>query len=236
MGIFTRMKDIVSSNINSMLDKAEDPQKLIRLMIQEMEDTLVEIKASCAGAMAETKKIERQMSLAGDRVDQWQAKAELALEKSREDLAKEALRAKRQCQQMADGLAAEYAESQSLVEQYQSDIMQLEEKLHMVREKQRMLVQRHIHARHQKRARQDMRRAESSEVFMRFEQIQNRVERMEAEAELVNFGRGNGLQAQFEELEGDEEIERELAAMKQGRAQAAAPKQPAAKADEGKAS
>ena len=90
MGIFTRFRDIISSNINAMLDKAEDPEKLISLMIREMEDTLVEIKASCAGVMANKKKLQRQMSEAQARSENWEQKAALAVTKGRDDLAREA--------------------------------------------------------------------------------------------------------------------------------------------------
>jgi len=218
MGIFTRMRDIVSSNINSMLDKAEDPEKLIKLMIQEMEDTLVEIKASCAGAMAETKKIERELDQVEARARDWAAKAELAVERGREDLAREALVEKRRYAERARGLDEELAEARDVVGRYQDDIMQLEEKLASVREKERMLKQRHIAARHKRRAQAGIRHASSSEVMMRFEKFQNRVERMEAEADLVNFGKKDDLDQRFSRLEGDEEIERELAELKKAKA------------------
>lgn len=221
MGIFTRLRDIASSNINAMLDKAEDPQKLIRLMIQEMEDTLVEIKASCAGAMAQAKKIDRQLSDAVRRAKDWTDKAQFAVDKGREDLAREALMAKRSYARMAESLEREIAEANEVVRQYQSDIIQLEEKLAAVREKQRVLIQRHIHARQQKRARQDMRRAESSDTMVRFQQFENRIERMEAEAEMVNFGRKPPLDDAFDRLAGDEEIEAELADLKNRKNQGA---------------
>ncbi len=104
MGIFTRFRDIVSSNINAMLDKAEDPEKLIRLMIREMEDTLVEIKASCAGVMANSKKVQRQMEEAQSREKYWEEKAALAVNKGRDDLAREALVEKRRYAERAEAL------------------------------------------------------------------------------------------------------------------------------------
>ena len=214
MGIFTRFRDIVSSNINAMLDKAEDPEKLIRLMIREMEDTLIELKASCAGVMANRKKTERQLDNARSREEEWKAKAELAVVKGRDDLAREALLEKRRLSERADALERELMESNALVEQYQGDIRQLADKLGSAREKQRMLVQRHIHASKKKRAQEEIRRVEGTEAVFKFEELENRIERMEAEADLVNYGRKPGLESEFEDLVVDEEIERELANLK----------------------
>lgn len=216
MGIFTRVRDIISANLNAMLDKAEDPEKLIRLMIKEMEDTLVEIKASCAGAMAAKKKIERDCHTVETRAGQWGEKAQLAVDKGREDLAREALIQKRRYAERSATLQKERTECDALILQYQEDITQLENKLGTVREKQRLLIQRHIHAQKRKRAQEDMRRLDSSDAFVRFEQFENRIERMEAEADLVNPGPGteHQLAQEFARLEGDEEIEKELARLK----------------------
>ena len=214
MGIFTRLSDIISSNINAMLDKAEDPEKLIRLMIQEMEDTLIEIKASCAGVMATKKRVQRELEEARARARQWGEKAQLAVNKGREDLAREALLEKRRYRERADALEKELSQCDALVEQYQADMSQLEDKLGAAREKQRLLVQRHIHAQRRKRAQQEIRRLDTADALVRFEQFENRIERMEAEADLVNFGRKPPLEAEFARLEGDEEIEKELQALK----------------------
>jgi len=214
MGIFTRLSDIISSNLNAMLDKAEDPEKLIRLMIQEMEDTLIEIKASCAGVMATKKRVQRELEEARARARQWGEKAQLAVNKGREDLAREALLEKRRYRERADALEKELSQCDALVEQYQADMSQLEDKLGAAREKQRLLVQRHIHAQRRKRAQQEIRRLDTADALVRFEQFENRIERMEAEADLVNFGRKPPLEAEFARLEGDEEIEKELQALK----------------------
>jgi phage shock protein A len=214
MGIFTRFRDIISSNINAMLDKAEDPEKLIKLMIREMEDTLVEIKASCAGVMANSKKVERQMEHVQSRGKYWEQKATLAVNKGRDDLAREALMEKRRYTDRADGLEQELQEHSVLVEQYQGDIRQLEDKLGAAREKQRILVQRHIHANRKKRAQEEIRRMESSEAIFKFEELENRIERMEAEADLVNFGTKPVLEEDLDSLVVDEEIERELKTLK----------------------
>jgi len=214
MGIFTRFRDIVSSNINAMLDKAEDPEKLIRLMIREMEDTLVEIKASCAGVMANSKKVQRQMEEAQSRGKYWEEKATLAVNKGRDDLAREALVERRRYAERAEALEQELGEHNALVEQYQDDIRQLEDKLGAAREKQRVLVQRHIHANRKKRAQEEIRRMDSSEAILKFEELENRIERMEAEADLVNFGRKPTLEEDLDTLVVDEEIEKELQTLK----------------------
>jgi phage shock protein A len=214
MGIFTRFRDIVSANINAMLDKAEDPEKLIKLMIREMEDTLVEIKASCAGVMANSRKIERQLEETRSRVEYWEERAELAITKGRDDLGREALLERRGYKERADALDKELVESEELVQQYQDDIRQLEEKLQAAREKQRILVQRHIHANRRRQAQDEIRRMDTSEAFMKFEQLENRIERMEAEADLVNFGRKPTLEGELDDLVVDEEIEKELEKMK----------------------
>jgi len=214
MGIFTRFRDIISSNINAMLDNAEDPEKLIRLMIREMEDTLVEIKSACAGVMAGGKKIKRQLNGLETKTQYWEEKAELAVNKGRDDLAREALVEKRKFYRRMETLEGDLAEHDLLIEQYQDDIRQLEEKLKSARDKQRMLVQRHIHARKKMQAQEELRRIDSSETVMKFDEIENRIERMEAEADLVNYGRKTSLEEELERLSVDEEIENELRALK----------------------
>lgn len=214
MGIFTRFRDIVSANINAMLDRAEDPQKMIKLMIREMEDTLVELKASCAGVMAEQKKVERQLTDIDSRVAFWEGKAGLAVDKGRDDLAREALLEKRRYANRSKDLALESTELDQLVGQYHDDIRQLEDKLKLARNKQRMLVQRHIHARRKRRAEEEIRRMESTEVVQRFDGLENRIERMEAEADLVNLGRKSELAETLDQLAVDDDIEKELAALK----------------------
>ncbi len=217
MGIFTRFRDIISSNINSMLDKAEDPEKLIRLMIHEMEDTLIEIKSSCAGVMASRKKIQRQLEGVQSQVDYWAEKAPLAISKGRDDLAREALIEKRKYSNRADGLEMELREHDALITQYQDDIHQLEEKLNAAREKQRILIQRHIHAARKMQAQQDIRRMGSADAILKFDELENRIERMEAEADLINLGGRPTLKEELDNLSADEDIEKELQALKTSR-------------------
>ena len=214
MGIFTRFRDIISSNINAMLDKAEDPEKLIKLMIREMEDTLVEIKTACAGVMASGKKNQRQLERHKVQAQYWEEKAELAVSKGRDDLAREALIEKRKFIQRAQTIEQDLVEQDLLIEQYQSDIRQLEDKLKSARDKQRMLVQRHVHAQKKIQAQQEIRRIDSSETMMKFDELENRIERMEAEADLVNFGQKTSLENELERLSVDDEIESELKSLK----------------------
>ncbi|OQX24345.1 MAG: phage shock protein A [Desulfobacteraceae bacterium IS3] len=214
MGIFTRFREIISSNINAMLDSAEDPEKLIKLIIREMEDTLVEIKASCAGAMAGVKKVRRQSDEVRSREKYWEDRAKLAVSKGRDDLAREALMEKRRYSQKAEALEKEMREHSDLVDQYQNDIRQLEDKLAGVREKQRILIQRHIHATKKKQAQEEIRRADTSQAIFRVDALENRIEQMEAEADLVNFGKKARLEEKFDRLTLDDEIEKELQALK----------------------
>jgi len=215
MGIFSRLRDIINSNINAMLDRAEDPEKLVKLMIQEMEDTLVEIKASCAGTIASKKKSQRMLEEAQAQAAKWEENAKRAIDKGREGLAREALKEKRSFTERVTALETELTELESLLEEYRKDIEQLEAKLAVAREKQRVLIQRHIHAQKKKRAQDDIRRFDTSDALIRFEHFENRIERMEAEADLVNYGRKETVDDRFAGLDDDDEIEVELKALKE---------------------
>ncbi|MBW2514910.1 MAG: phage shock protein PspA [Deltaproteobacteria bacterium] len=217
MGIFTRFRDIVSSNINAMLDRAEDPEKLIKLMIREMEDTLIELKASCAGVIASRKKNQRRLDSVVSRQEQWQARAHLAVSKGRDDLAREALGEKRRFADMVVSLKQELMEHDDMVRKYQEDITLLEDKLHTAREKQGLLVQRHVHARKKRRAQEEIRQVDNFETIARFDHLESRIDRMEAEADLVNFGKKPTIEEAFDNLILDDDIEKELAALKSSR-------------------
>jgi phage shock protein A len=214
MGVFSRVRDIIGANLNAMLDKAEDPEKLIKMMIREMEDTLVEIKASCAGAMATKKKIQREIEEVEGRIAQWNDRAKLAVEKGREDLAREALLERRRYTERRETLEAELDEAAALVNQYKEEIVQLEEKLSSAREKQRILVQRHIHATRKKQAQHDLRKVDSAEAMARIERFEGHIDRLEAEADLVNYGRRPSLDEQFAALKEDGEVDEELKQLK----------------------
>lgn len=217
MGIFTRVRDIISSNLNTMLEKAEDPEKLIKLMIREMEDTLIEVKASCAGAMATKKKIQRELDEVKERGNTWGDKAQLAVDKGRDDLAREALVERKRYAERAEQLEKELGHCDDLVGQYQGDIKQLEDKLASAREKQRLLVQRHVRAQRKMKTQQEIRRLDTADTMARFDTFEERIERMEADAELVNFGRKPTLEDEFRKLEGHDDIDKELDELKKKR-------------------
>ncbi|WP_461209186.1 phage shock protein PspA [Desulfocurvus sp. DL9XJH121] len=215
MGVFSRFKDIVGSNLNALLDRAEDPRKMIRLMVREMEETLVELKASCAKTMAERKNFERERAMVQAGLDKWAARADLAVAKGRDDLAREALVEKNSHARRMDALDEEAAHLDALVEQAREDISRLEDKMQAAREKQRLLEQRHARAAQRRKAGDTLTRAESSDALLRFDGFESRIERMEAEAELAAPKKRPNLEDEFALLEKEDSIESELAALKE---------------------
>ena len=216
MGVFSRMGDIINSNINAMLDKAEDPEKMIRLMIQEMEDTLVDLKSSCAAKMATRAEMERDRETLEAKVARWNDRAVLAVERKRDDLAKEALLEKKQCNRQLEFALADLEHYEKLISECKANIAQLEQKLEEVTLKHKMLVQRSIHAVEKKRARTAVSNASGARAMMRFEDLENRIERMEADADLAGSSgtAGNDLEREFDKLESDGVIDNELAELK----------------------
>lgn len=214
MGIFTRFRDIVSSNINSMLDRAENPEKMIKLMIREMEDTLVELKASCASVLAGKKKLQRNMETVLEKTALWAERAKLAVAKNRDDLAREAIIEKRRYEDLSESLEKEMEELEELITQYHDDIGELEDKLNSAKEKKRSLVQRHKRATTKKRAHTDIRNADSIDTMVRFDKLESRIEQMEAEADLASVHPDQNLDNKFSNLAQDEEIEKELEIIK----------------------
>jgi phage shock protein A len=216
MGMFTRLRDIINANIQAILDRAEDPEKILNLMLAEMDDTLVELKAQCAAAMAQVRLYGRAVEEARTRSEGWAARARQAVERERDDLAREALLEKRRYAGRAEALAVEASQAEATVEQYRADIAELEAKIRQTRERRANLVQRHTHARTRRRAQETIRRVDTSDVEIRMTQFEKRVDRMEAEADLVNFGVTDKteLESRFDAMVGDEQVERELEAIR----------------------
>lgn len=214
MGIFTRFKDIVSSNLNAMLDKAENPEKLIKQMIQEMEDTLVEIKASCAGVMATKASVSRALGRASGQADSWEARATLAINKGRDDLAREALGEKRRYLTEVGRLTSENDQLDEVVAQYKGDMRELESKLLVARDKHKGLIHRHAQAQRRHQVQSTIRKVTNTDAFVRFDALEGRIDRMEAEADLVNVKAKPNLEDEIASLTQDDELEEELAALK----------------------
>jgi phage shock protein A len=180
-----------------------------------MEDTLVELKASCAGVIAAQSKSRRKAEAIESRVHRWEERAALAVNKGRDDLAREALVEKRNATRELESVHSEESHFDQLVAQYKSDIGELEAKLEQAQKKHRVLVQRHIHARKKEKAQTEIRKVKSADVMGKFDTLEGRIDRMEADADLINPVDETTLDEAFTRFELDDEIESELDALRQ---------------------
>lgn len=206
MGIFTRIGEIINANISSMLEGAEHPEKMIRLMIHEMEDTLTEVKSSAAEVVAERIRMERALKEITASIQEWQARAELALSKDRDDLAREALERKLMYEARIGEATERLALAQEGVLQYQNDIGHLEEKLKNAYRRQKELSTKMNRARNRQKVQEKLYRVNSSGAFERFETYSGHLDRMEADLEVNQ----DSLSDRFRELEHENSVEAEL--------------------------
>ena len=206
MSIFTRFKDIVNSNINSLLDKAEDPEKMLRLMIGEMEDTVIDLKTTTAARMAEAIRSEKKVDEAKATVERWHGRAELAIEKGKDDLAREALIEKKHAQEAYERALENISSLKKSVEEGKEEIRTLEDKIKAAKAKLTTLQ------REQERAQE--RRDSSVNLNARFEEMENRINRMNAYNDLSKKSEEKSAEAKFSEMEKNEEIEAEIERIK----------------------
>ena len=209
--VFSRARDIFAANMTELLDRSEDPSKMIRMSILEMEETLVDVRASAARAIADIKEMRRAVG----RLDQiqidWTAKAELALSKGREDLAKAALSERQKAAEMADSLGSELDQIEQVLRGYETDIAKLQAKLREARARQNAIAARFESAVTRAKAREVMHGSRTEDAFSRFELLERRADFAEGRAEALGIG---SLEDEIHELQASHAVDRELEAMK----------------------
>ncbi|CAM2006170.1 PspA/IM30 family protein [Acanthopleuribacter pedis] len=213
MGVFSRIGEIINANINAMLDKAEDPNKMVRLMINEMEDTLTRVKSSAAEVIADRIRLSRERDELRMRAEDWENKATLAVTKGRDDLAREALEQKLTYDQRAAEAGKKVTEMEDVVRKYQLDIERLEAQLNSAFQRQRELQAKNKQARNRKQVDSYL---NTQDAFNKFEQFNRRLDRLEAETEVMGYGQNEeqSLEQKFAELEQSSRIEAELQKLK----------------------
>ncbi|SEL57789.1 phage shock protein A (PspA) family protein [Colwellia chukchiensis] len=215
MGMFSRFTDIINANINAMLDKAEQPEKMLKLIIQEMEETLVEVRSTAAKQIAEKKSLMRNIRDLEKRIQHWQQKAELALSRDREDLAKSALQEKHTCGQKLQDIQQVLTQLDEYLTAIQQDSQRLQSKLSEAKRKQEALFMRQQSATVRLKVREKAAVHNIDEAMNKFARYQAKIDRVEAQVEAFDMTESQDLDSQFRALEVDEHIEQELAQMKE---------------------
>jgi phage shock protein A len=215
MGIFSRMSDIVNANLNVMLEKAEDPEKIVRLMIQEMEDTLVEVRSAAARTIADKTENRRKLAALETEALDWEQKAELAVSKGRDDLAKAALAEKAAVERIGAGLREQLAQVDDGLERLNQDIGRLQEKLADAKARQKALLMRHETGNQRLRVREQLHRGKVDDALMRFEKFERKIENVEGRVEAYDLGERPDLRQEIQNLEGEEKVEQALNELKQ---------------------
>ncbi len=214
MSIFSRMTDIINSNLTALLDKAEDPEKMVRLIIQEMEETLVEVRTTSAKAIADRRELQRREDWLRDEAGQWERKAELALRKDREDLARAALLERSRLDGEVDAVDAEIKVLDESIARLSDDIGKLQAKLKDARARQKSLVVRTRTAQSQLGVRRQLERVSINDAMGRFEQYERRMDDLEGQVQAYDLGT-RSLADEIAELETHDKVDAELEALKQ---------------------
>ncbi len=214
MSVFSRLSDIINANLNSLLEKAEDPEKIIRLMIQEMEDTLVEIRSAAAKCIADRKELRRRIDYLGNEQIEWSNRAELAVRREREDLARAALIEKQKVGDNIEAINSDLGLIDQQLEKFNEDIAKLQAKLTDAKNRQRSIVLRHKTAHTQLAARKHIHDDSIEDMLFRFENAERKIDRLESEGEALDMGRRRNLADEIAGLEGNDRVEEELANLK----------------------
>jgi phage shock protein A len=209
--VFSRARDIFAANMTELLDRAEDPARMIRMIILEMEETLVEVRSTAARSIADIKEIRRSEARLNELQVNWTDKAELALSKGRDDLAKAALVERQKAADMADGLRDELSQLEQVLRGYESDIAKLQGKLREARARQNAIAARFESAVTRARAREIMHGSRTQDAFSKFEILERRADFAEGRCDALGITR---LEDEIEQLRADEKIDAELEAMK----------------------
>jgi phage shock protein A len=209
--VFSRARDIFAANMTELLDRSEDPAKMIRMIIIEMEETLVEVRSSAARAIADIKEMRRTVSRLDEIQSDWTGKAELALSKDRDDLAKAALVERQKAADMAEGLRDELGQMEQVLRGYEADLGKLQAKLREARARQNAIAARFESAVARAKASEIMNGSRTQDAFAKFELLERRADFAEGRAEALGIG---SLEDEIHELKATEAVDRELAAMK----------------------
>jgi phage shock protein A len=214
MSIFSRTRDIFAANITEMLDRSEDPAKMIRMVILEMEETLVDVRASAARCIADRKEMGRALSRLDELQRNWTEKAELALSKEREDLANAALIERQKAADMGEGLREEMGVIDNTLKGYEGDIAKLQGKLREARARQNAIAARFESAVTRARTREIMNGSRTEDAFSRFEVLERRADFAEGRADALGMTGPKSLEEEIAELKAAESVDAELEAMK----------------------
>ena len=214
MGIFSRTRDIIAANVTDLLDKAEDPTKMVRMIISEMEDTLVEVRASAARTIADQKEMRRHVVKLEGLRDSWTEKAELALSKDREDLAKAALIERQKATDMIDQLSVEITVLDDALRASEGDIAKLQKKLSEARARQNSVETRLESANNRYRLRDMYAGPKTVDALSRFDILERRVDEAEGRADAAGLGAIRTLDDEFEDLRSSDKVDAELAELK----------------------